>query len=133
VSHTFRGCRGGATCEALLRSPFTTPDVLRALPAHRVLDSGEQAELTASMIVDVCGDDPDRWEAVAGRLDSARRKTVTFEACAHGAARYQICHSNRYQRTRKSAWSDKYQLLCQHGTAQADRHRRVNLHGDNCR
>ncbi|MFD8495916.1 hypothetical protein [Amycolatopsis sp. NPDC059657] len=68
------------TCEALLRSRFTTPDILRALPAHRVLDSAQQADLTATMIIEACGDDTARWQAVADHLDSQPRKTVTFQA-----------------------------------------------------
>lgn len=53
-----------ATCDALLRSAFTDDDLLRALPAKRVLNSPEQAERVARMISEACGDQPGRWTAL---------------------------------------------------------------------
>lgn len=53
-----------ATCDALLRSRFTTDELLRALPANRVLQSAEQSERVANMIKDACGDHPERWAAL---------------------------------------------------------------------
>ncbi|XVV10142.1 hypothetical protein ACQP2X_35610 [Actinoplanes sp. CA-131856] len=53
-----------ATCDALLRSAFTDDEILKALPAKRVLNSPEQAARAARMISDTFGDDPERWKAL---------------------------------------------------------------------
>jgi hypothetical protein len=72
------------TCEGLLRSRFTTPSILRDLPAHRVLESREQADLTARMIAETCGDNLTRWNGIAAHLDPPPRKAVTFGAWLDG-------------------------------------------------
>ncbi|SEB47966.1 hypothetical protein SAMN04489727_2074 [Amycolatopsis tolypomycina] len=67
------------TCDGLLGSRFTTADILRMLPAHRVLESENQASLVAGLIAEACGGDPNRWAALPGQLDPPPRKSVKFD------------------------------------------------------
>jgi hypothetical protein len=67
------------TCEGLLGSRFATADILRVLPAHRVLESEKQADLVAGLIAEACGGDPNRWTALPGKLEPPPRKTVKFD------------------------------------------------------
>jgi hypothetical protein len=57
---------GLVTREGLLGSRFATADILRALPAQRVLESENQGSLVAGLIAQACGGDPDRWTALQG-------------------------------------------------------------------
>ncbi|MCK2239252.1 MULTISPECIES: hypothetical protein [unclassified Crossiella] len=68
------------TCAGVLQSRFSTPEILRALPAHRVLASAEQAALAAGMIADACRDQEARWRTLAGELSRLPAKGVTFGA-----------------------------------------------------
>lgn len=75
-----RAAQRDATIDALLRSRFTTPDMLRALPAFRVLDSPEQAGQVAGLIVEVCGNSRRRWDALPGHCDPPPDRKTTFGA-----------------------------------------------------
>lgn len=75
-----RASQRDATREALLRSRFATPDVLRALPAYLVLDSPDQAEQVAGMIAESCADHSERWSSLPGLYESPPGKTLTFGA-----------------------------------------------------
>ncbi|WP_410621804.1 hypothetical protein [Amycolatopsis sp. cmx-8-4] len=67
------------TCDGLLGSRFATADILRALPAHRVLESENQAGLVAGLIAEASGGDPERWTALPGQLEPPPRKSVKFD------------------------------------------------------
>lgn len=69
-----------AITAALLRSRFTTPDILRELRAHAVLDSPEQVEQAATMIASTCADRSARWGALRDQLKESGSKTLTFGA-----------------------------------------------------
>ena len=73
-----RAAQRDAICEQLLASRHTDPSVLRALPAARVLTSQRQAPLVVQMIVEACGDDPARWQALHAVLDPLPSVSVTF-------------------------------------------------------
>lgn len=73
-----RAAQRDLTIDGLLRSRFTTPDILRFLPASRVLDSAEQAEQVAEMLVSACGDDQHRWSALPTRCVPPPARATTF-------------------------------------------------------
>lgn len=75
-----RAAQREATTEGLLRSRFTTPEILRALPAVRVLAAPEQAELVASMVAAACGEDQRRWQALRARCAPPPPRTLRFGA-----------------------------------------------------
>lgn len=87
------------TCAGLLGSRFTTPDMLDSLPAHRVLDSDDQAEQVAAIIAGVCADNPDRWAAMATQLARPPGKRVTFRAWLDGLDGAQAPQTHKSRRS----------------------------------
>lgn len=75
-----RAAQRDLTIDGLLRSRFTTPEILRALAAARVLDSAEQAERVAALLAAACGDDHLRWSALPTHCDPPPARAVTFGA-----------------------------------------------------
>ncbi|KQC35723.1 hypothetical protein UK82_24805 [Frankia sp. ACN1ag] len=68
------------TAEGLLRSHYTTPELLGLIPARRVLGYAGRAEQIAEMIIEVCGDQLDRWEAFAAAAQAKPPASMTFKA-----------------------------------------------------
>lgn len=68
------------TATGLLESKFCTPQILRAVPAYRVLDSSTPAEQVAQMIAEACGDHPDRWATFASQCETQPARKITFGA-----------------------------------------------------
>lgn len=66
--------------EGLLRSRFTTPEILRAVPARHVLTCAERADQVAEIIVETCGGDLARWQALAAKADGRPPFSLTFGA-----------------------------------------------------
>ncbi|MEU5695057.1 hypothetical protein [Actinosynnema sp. NPDC020468] len=75
-----RAAQRDATCAGLLRSRFTTADVLRELPAVLVLESAEQAAEVARSIARTCGDDLRHWRNLAALKDTPLARKTTFGA-----------------------------------------------------
>lgn len=75
-----RAAQRDLTIDGLLRSRFTTPEILRTLPAARVLDAAEQADQVAELLANVCGDDYQCWNTLPALLDPPPARTVTFGA-----------------------------------------------------
>ncbi|WP_261553773.1 hypothetical protein [Frankia tisae] len=85
LSEHLRYLRGPAaqrdrTSEGLLRSRHTTPEILRALPARHVLNCAERAEEIAAIIIETCGGDLTRWQALAAASDARPPFSLTFGA-----------------------------------------------------
>lgn len=75
-----RAAQCDATIDGILQSRFTTPDILRSLPAFRVLDRAVQADQVAAMIAAVCGDNLERWNALPSLCDPPPARKTTFGA-----------------------------------------------------
>jgi hypothetical protein len=75
-----RAAQRDVTIDGLLRSRFTTPEILRALPATRVLDAAEQADQVAELLASACGDDQRCWSALPALADPPSARTTTFAA-----------------------------------------------------
>ncbi len=75
-----RAAQRDVTIDGLLRSRFTTPEILRVLPAAGVLDAAEQADQVAELLATACGDDQQRWGMLPALLDPPPKRTVTFGA-----------------------------------------------------
>lgn len=75
-----RAAQRDVTIDGLLRSRFTTAEILRALPAFRVLDCPEQAAQVARIIIDACDGDHDRWSALPAHCDPLPDRKITFGA-----------------------------------------------------
>jgi hypothetical protein len=75
-----RAAQRDVTIDGLLRSRFTTPEILRALPAARVLDAADQADQVAELLAISCGDDQQCWSALPTLSDPPPARTITFGA-----------------------------------------------------
>lgn len=73
-----RAAQRDVTIAGLLQSRYASPEILRALPAYRILDSADKAALVATMIADSCGDDPARWQTLATLCQTTPDKKTTF-------------------------------------------------------
>lgn len=68
------------TADGLLRSRYTTPELLRAVPARHVLACSARAGQVADIIIEACGDDLDRWQALGSWTGTKPPPTMTFDA-----------------------------------------------------
>ncbi|MBB5957109.1 hypothetical protein FHS29_003702 [Saccharothrix tamanrassetensis] len=75
-----RAAQRDTTVDGLLRCRFTTPEILGALPAYRVLESTEQAEQVACLVAEACGTSEERWRSLAEDLETPPTRTMTFAA-----------------------------------------------------
>ena len=75
-----RAAQRDVTIDGLLRSRFTTPEILQALPAVRVLDAAEHAAQVAELLAEACGQDQQCWSALPGLSDPPPARTITFGA-----------------------------------------------------
>lgn len=75
-----RAAQREATSEGILRSRYTTPELLRDLPAYLVLSSHDQATTVATMIAETCSDEPDRWARLTAIFESKPGKGPSFGA-----------------------------------------------------
>ncbi len=66
------------TTTGLLQSRYTTPELLRALPARQVLDSPGKVRLVAEMVAEVCGDVEKSWSSLAAIHDESVPRALTF-------------------------------------------------------
>ncbi|MFF4599863.1 hypothetical protein [Amycolatopsis sp. NPDC001319] len=72
-----RAAQRDLTTTGLLQSRYTTPEVLRALPARQVLDSPGQVKQVAEMIAEVCGDAEKCWSSLATVSDEDVPRALT--------------------------------------------------------
>ncbi|MFE9750280.1 hypothetical protein ACFYOT_35700 [Saccharothrix saharensis] len=75
-----RAAQRDATIDGLLRSRHTTLEILRALPAARVLNSAEQAGRVAGILAEVCGEQEELWRSLPAHFDPPPARNVTFGA-----------------------------------------------------
>ncbi|MBL7492503.1 hypothetical protein I6A62_31385 [Frankia sp. AgW1.1] len=68
------------TAEGLLRSRYTTRELLELIPARHVLSYADRADQIAEMIIEVCGDQIGRWQALAGAAEAKPALSMTFKA-----------------------------------------------------
>ncbi|RSD13560.1 hypothetical protein [Amycolatopsis eburnea] len=73
-----RAAQRDLTTAGLLQSRYSTPELLRALPARQVLDSPGQVKQVAKMIAEVCGDDEKSWLSLASVSDENISRTLAF-------------------------------------------------------
>lgn len=66
------------TADGLLRSRFTTPELLEHIPARHVLGCAERADQIADLIIEICGDRLDRWQALAAMANAKAAPSMTF-------------------------------------------------------
>lgn len=74
------------TVTGLLESKFCTAEILRALPAYRVLESSTPAALIARMIAEACGDNSERWATFTSQCAIPPARKVTFGGWLEGLA-----------------------------------------------
>jgi hypothetical protein len=85
LRHHLRYLRGTAgqrdvTAEGLLRSRYTTPDMLEIIPARHVLAYADRADQVAERIIEVCGDRISRWQAFIAVAEAKPTPAMTFKA-----------------------------------------------------
>lgn len=68
------------TAEGLLRSRYTTRELLELIPARHVLNYADRADQIAEMIIEVCGDQIGRWQALAAATEARPALSMTFKA-----------------------------------------------------
>jgi hypothetical protein len=68
------------TSDGLLRSRYTTRELLEPIRARHVLGCAERADQVADLIIEICGDQDDRWQALAAVANTKPAPAMTFGA-----------------------------------------------------